>query len=115
MRIGNICVDEERDAFVIGDNKNALIIYKDRLAFLHNGNEYSFEDMLNKAANTKLVPLIEAEWYQTDDSDEWKCGACGHAECCDDYDPIDDLGLHYCSSCGARMIGQHPGQQYWNN
>ena len=43
MRIGNICVDEERDAFVIGDDKNALIIYKDRLAFLHNGNEYSFE------------------------------------------------------------------------
>ena len=109
MRIGNICVDEEIDAFVIGYNKNALILYEDRLTFLHNGNEYSFEDVLNNAANTKLVPLIETEWYQTGDTDEWKFGSCGHSECCFDYDPIDDLGMNYCKNCGAKMVGRHYG------
>lgn len=102
-----IHIDEEN--IKIGNDRNTLIIHYDSISVLRNGQESSLEDMLNEVMNMEMVPLIKSEWHQTGDTDEWKCGSCGHAECCFDYDPIDDLGMNYCKNCGAKMVGRHYG------
>lgn len=93
----------------IGNDRDALIIRYNNTSILINGQEFSLDDMLNEAMNMEMVPLIKSEWHQTGDTDEWKCGFCGHSECCFDYNPIDDLGLNYCKNCGAKMVGLRYG------
>lgn len=65
-----------------------------------------------RAYNAGYRKQVEGKWIKHACS--YECGVCGdelELENAEDYDPIEDVELYFCPSCGAKMKGETNGRE----